>query len=281
MLQYYYANTIETIRDALLAQFNNMVVFKYDSSGVVIGEKQVPITFGAVEKHHQDRIENHTFNSDNVEHNQTYNIQIPRLALTHNGIAYDANRAIAVESTRTWFNESLQIPDNIARTVLKDFQPIPYNFNFTLNLLNDNFSFYSQIMENILPYFNPALMIRVKEFSFLNIERDLKVTMDGINYDFSDEIDENETRKLNASMNLTVEGFIYKKWVTNNIIKTINARFLNLSPVAIIDRFKVESFEIGTSAIRPTTYYTSGSLDKTGDGISDIEYYSTKLSATS
>ena len=284
MLQYYYPRTVKGIVTAILKLFNDVVVMKYDANDVIIEEKKVPITFSPTEKYHKDRLENHTFDSDNVEHNQNYYIQIPRLALSLNGIVFDPSRSMSVNTTREWFTSSLEMPENIQRTILTDFQPTPYNYNFTLSLLNDNFDYFSQITENILPYFNPSLALRVKEFSFLNIERDLIVKMDGITTDFSEDMDENDTRKINCSLNMTIEGFMYRKWSVSNVIKNINYKFLNITESAnesIIDRFRITSSEIGTSAIPPTNFFTSGTLDKTGDGIQDINFYNNKINTRS
>jgi hypothetical protein len=86
--------------------------------------------------------------------------------------------------------------------------------------------YFAQIMENILPYFNPALFLRVKEFSFLNIERDLRVTMPGVVPEFiSPEISDDDRRYVNATLDLTVEAWMYRPFEYSSIIKVIDSRY--------------------------------------------------------
>ena len=197
MLTFYYPQTYRMIVTALLDMFNDMRVVKYDKDGNAIAEKMVPITFAPREKFHDDRTENHWVDAQNVQHGNRYYLTVPRLALKPNGIMYDGDRATGVNQWRFW-NSETPVDPTISTTmtkVLSDYQPTPYNYNFELSIMSDSQDYFAQIIENILPYFNPQLMLRVKEFSFLNIERDLRVSMDGLNIDFSDDLGDTESRQ--------------------------------------------------------------------------------------
>lgn len=268
MITYYYPKTLELITVSLLNLFNDLKVVKYDSSGTPISEKSVPITFGPVEKYHQDRIENHYVDSDGVEHNKRYYLQIPRMSLVLNGIAYNADRATGVNQWRNWFAESLHLSQGEVDQIVSDYQPTPYDYNFTLNIKSDSMDHLAQILENILPYFNPKLMLRVKEFSFLNIERDLPVSMDGVNPEFIDDQTENDSRYVNATINLTVEGFMYRKFVYSKVIKIINSKYFNYDSGMLMEKFSTSAYQTSGGAIINTSalplssdYYTSGVVD--------------------
>jgi hypothetical protein len=208
---------------ALLDMFNDIRVVKYDRDGNPVAEKDVPISFAPREKFHDDRIEDNWVDANNVQHGNRYYLTIPRMALTPTAVIYDADRATGVNQWRYWKTE---VPiDNGMYKVLSDYQPTPYNFTFTLSILSDAQDYFAQIIENILPYFNPALTLRVKEFSFLNIERDMLVTMDGVNLDFSDDLTDMESRRCNGSINLTVRGWMYRPFVYSDIIKFIDSKY--------------------------------------------------------
>ena len=265
MIKYYYPRTIRAITIAILDMFNDIRVVKYDANGVAVSEKEVPITFGPVEKYHQDRIENHYFDSQNVEHNQRYYLQIPRISLIPNGIVYDADRATGVNEWRYWFKETLNLTESALEEVCSDYQPTPYNFDFTVYIKNDSMDYMSQILENILPYFNPTLMLRVKEFSFLNVERDIPVTLDGVAYDFIEDESAPDTRFVNATLNFTVKGYMYRPVVFAKIIKYINSRYINLTTGSVLEGFHTSGvltsggIPIETSAIPASgTFVTSG-----------------------
>ena len=284
MIKYYYPRTIRAITIALLDMFNDIRVVKYDANGIPISEKNVPITFGPVEKYHQDRIENHYFDSKNVEHNQRYYLQIPRIALTPNGVAYDPERATGVNEWRYWFQETLEISESQLDEIFSDYQPTPYTFSFTLYIKNDSMDYMSQILENILPYFNPTLMLRVKEFSFLNVERDIPVTLDGVGYDFIEDETAPDTRYVNASLNLTVKGYMYRPFITSKIIKSINSKYLNYNGV-LLEGFHTSGVltsggvPIETSAVPAMdTYFTSGHFEST---VKEFDWFKAEMEQTS
>lgn len=268
MIKYYYPRTIRAITVALLDMFNDIRVVKYDSNNVPVSEKDVPITFGPVEKYHQDRIEDHYYDMNNVEHNQRYYLQIPRIALVPTGISYDPDRATGVNEWRYWYQQSLELSGTEIDEVFSDYQPTPCNFSFTVYIKNDSMDYMSQILENILPYFNPTLMLRVKEFSFLNVERDLPVTLEGVGYDFIDDENAPDTRFVNATLNLVVKGYMYRPVVTSKIIKYINSKYIYLPTGKILQEF--ETSGVATSAGIPyelsavpssASFYTSGSYE--------------------
>jgi len=265
MIKYYYPRTIRAITVALLDMFNDIRVVKYDKFNNPISEKEVPITFGPVEKYHLDRKEDHYFDSDNVEHNKRYYLQIPRIAMIPNGVVYDPERATGVNEWRYWMKESLELTESQIDSIVSDYQPTPYNFNFTIYIKNDSMDYMSQILENILPYFNPTLMLRVKEFSFLNIERDLPVVLDGVGYDFIEDESVADTRFVNATLNLTVKGYMYRPFLMSKVIKVINSKYINQLTGSMREGFSTSGFEtsagvpIVTSAIpSPNDYFTSG-----------------------
>ena len=251
MIKYYYPRTIRAITIALLDMFNDIRVVKFDKDNNAISEKTVPITFGPVEKYHQDRTENHYYDSDGIEHNSRYYLQIPRIALIPNGIVYDPERATGVNEWRYWMKDSLNMTESEVDEVISDYQPTPHNFNFTISIKNDSMDYLSQILENILPYFNPSLMLRVKEFSFLNIERDIPVVMDAVAYDFIDDENSPDTRFVNATLNLTVKGYMYRPFISSKVIKNINSKYINIVDGTMLEGYSTSG--IRTSAGIPIT----------------------------
>jgi hypothetical protein len=295
MQNYYYPRTIKGVTIALMDVFNDMVVYKFPTdnipnepnlsaftSGGSVQEISVPITFGPVEKQQQSRTENHEYYvgsaTDDYGYkqvqatNQRYYLQLPRLALELNGIAYNSERAYGVNEWREWFQESLQLRGSDIENIIQDYQPTPYDFNFTLHVLTDNMDYFAQIMENILPYFNPKLFLRVREFSFLNIERDLPVSMNGVNPQFiSLEMDDMSKREVNATIDFTVEAYMFRPFDSSGIIKSIDNKFFitnEFDGVLSASRFETSGVlfnsagGIDTSAI-PESFTFSGTYEDT------------------
>lgn len=274
MIRYYYPRTTKNVTVALMDLFNDLKVYKYDSSGTSATEYDVPITFGPVEKEHLQRIENHEYVASATDENgykqvepygQIYWISTPRLALVMNGIAYNAERAYGVNEWREWFEATVAKEGSNLDDIFRDYAPAPYDINYTLHVMADSMDYFSQIMENILPYFNPALYLRVKEFSFLNIERDLRVTMPGVTPEFiSPEMSDDDRRLINATMDLTVESWMYRPFERSKLIKVIKSQYLvvdasspGVSAMSATSN-DFSSSELEGFTISADTYETSG-----------------------
>jgi hypothetical protein len=244
MYNYYYAKTIWNVQVAIFDLFNDMIVYRFDKQGNIVKTINVPLTFGPVEKTQMAREVDHPSNKTR------YYLQVPRMALVPNGITHDPERSYSSNDERFWVDEQLDLDGG--NSMYTDFQPTPYNFYYTLFIRSDSLEDLSQILENILPYFNPKLMLRVKEFSFLNIERNLPVRLDGVNFDFVNQMDTETMREVNASLDLVVEGWMYKPLTQTSIVKIINSKYF-----------------VGTNA----GYDTSGSpITSTSLHIKDVGY---------
>ena len=274
MIKYYYPRTVRAITIALLDMFNDIRVVKFDRDNNPVSEKRVPITFGPVEKYHQERTENHYYDAHNIEHNKRYYLQIPRIALVPNGITYDPDRAKGVNEWRYWMKETLGMKEHELDEVISDYQPTPYNYNYTVYIKNDSMDYLSQILENILPYFNPTLMLRVKEFSFLNIERDIPVTLDGVGYEFIDDEQSSDTRYVNATMNLTVKGYMYRPFISSKVIKYIKSEYINMTNGAFMEGFMTSGVQTsGGVPINPSAVPLSGDFIMSGYYSSDAKEF--------
>ncbi len=268
---YYYPRTIKNITIALLDMFNDITIKKYDKNNTAIKTVTVPVMFAPQEKFQHIRRES--------ERNKKYFLQIPRLALVLNGIDYDGDRATGANEVRTFYNNTISLDNQSAFT--EDYQPSPYNFSYTLFIRTDSLEDYSQIMENILPYFNPSLHLRIKEFSFLNIERNVQVEMAGVSTDFTDDQTEDMTRMVNGSVNLTVKGYMYRPIDEQKIIKSIKTQyFTSVIGDDDIDDILTETYSTSgassgdTSAVPTSAEYDfSGTTDSDNTDTGTLNYY--------
>ena len=222
MLSYYYAETLRGITVALLERFSHMEVHRFNKEHTeIVKTIDVPIAFAPVEKTQQDRLEDYTVEPQSS--GQRYYLQVPRLALNFNGISYDPSRAISVNEGRYFADTSAE--GKAINSVFTDAQPTPYNYQFTLSIRTDSLNDFSQIVENIIPYFNPKLYLRVKEFSFLNVERDLSVVLNDVSPNFTDELDKQSMRQIDGAITFTIEGWMYRPVSSGKLVKVIKTRY--------------------------------------------------------
>lgn len=254
MKNYFYSKTIWRVTLALLDYFNDLTIYRFDTDGNRVGTINVPITYGPVEKMQQTR-------QFDRQDDERYYLQLPRLALVMNGITFSPDRSYALNEEREWYAEANTLS---AGSNLTDYQPTPYDYNYTLYVRTESMEDFAQIMENILPYFTPKNMLRIREFSYLNIERDLPVTLGGVNLDFTEDLDEESMRHVNASMDLIVEGWQYKPVTSASLVEVIQSRYfigeseLTYTSAGVPQILSASAQTSGFGTLQVDEYRTSG-----------------------
>jgi hypothetical protein len=251
MKYYYYPHTIRNVVVALSDVFNKIVVYRYAADRTTIVKSiPVPLKFGPAEKYHQFDMQRQS--------GKKYYLTVPAISLNLTSIDYSSDRATSVNEVREWYDKN--VPQSIVDDFWADVQPTPYDIHFDMDIRTESYDDWCQILENILPYFNPAIHLRVKEFSFLNIERNLKVNYDGLSVDMNTELSEEDFRHVNGKISLTVSAYLYRPIDYTKAIKYINAKLMTEDTMWIHSISAVANSDIGTSAM-PTSFETSGAID--------------------
>ena len=219
---FYYPHTIRNITTALLKYFDNIQCDRYDKSGNITKEIIVPIMFAPISKIQQQRTESYSVEPEDSAHKRFY-ISIPRIALNLVDIAYDPTRSFGVNETRYWKDNTKDVSE--LNSFFEDIVPTPYNLTYNLEIRSENISDLACIFEQILPFFNPKIYLAISEFSFLNIKRDLPVIISSVTNKWSEELEVNEYRKIDAAITLVVEAFLYRPITTAKVVKVIKTRF--------------------------------------------------------
>ena len=263
----YLPQTIRGITIAVMSLFKNIRVRDYthpiSTSGTVIETIRVPIQLAMQEKY-QAMIKE-------AQSGQKYYQTYPKMSLEWDSITYNGERAKGTNVKRYWKDPSTGFTD--VDYYISDVQPIPYDLGFNLHIQTQSLSQFTQILESILPYFNPARNVRIKEFRFLNIERDIKVKLESVNPEMLVEQDDTVKRYVNGNLQLTAEAFIYAPFETDiNIIKEIRSRYVlgpQTSGFSGLDGFNTSGWE--GSASFSGSYDTSSTYAGIDDN--EIEIY--------
>lgn len=270
----YHPNTIRNVIIAFLSEFRNIQIeVQKPGETDILKTITVPVQLGKMEKYHMLNLQNHP--TESTRYYQT----LPKMALTWSSLVYNGQRARGKDEYIQYYTENTLLSD--ATEFIDNVNPTPFDFGFELEIRTQDLSQFSQIIESILPYYNTNRYLRVKEFSFLNVERDLPVKLEGISPDFMVEQTEENRRYLNGVLSFTVEAHLYRPLTSSKVIKEIRTRYY-------------PSFETGTSAANlsamsgyntsgwdssasfPTNAYTfSGTND--GGTSGDSEYYSNSV----
>ncbi len=264
MISFYYAETLRNITTALLERFSYMQVHRFDAAHKsVVNVIDVPLAFAPIEKTYMDRKENYTVESESA--GQRYYQTIPRLALNLIGMQYNPSRVSGANEYRYFKEPSMD-------SMFKDYQPVPWDLTYSLAIRADQMNDFAQIIENVLPYFNPNLYLEVSEFSFLNLKRELMVTLNGAEPNFSDDLDKTQQRQMNGSVSFTVAAWFYRPLTTAKIIKTVKTSYYvgdtNIS--ASDGTINLSAAQAGNVSAYPTHYNVS-SYDSAHDSYVFLE----------
>lgn len=257
MEAFYYVNTIKNINTSMLKLFQVPYVVQYTSAGVDQTHYDVPFQWGNIDKTHKDRLENNYYDTSAISHGDRFYMTLPRMSLKMDSLTYDPRRASGVNTWRHFNTSDEGVVD--LYNYLVDYPPTPYTISYSLYIKSKSMDYLSQILENILPYFNPTVTVRVKEFSFLNLHRDIKVTMVGCTTEFDDDMGNADVKYSNATLNFTAEAWLYRPITSAAMIKFINSKYYinTLEDNYITSGAIITSAGLDTSAV-PDSYISSG-----------------------
>lgn len=130
--------------------FNNIKVVKRDSAGKALSTIKVPLSYGPRQKF-LARIADEKFLND-----PKLAIRLPRMSFEIVSLTYDTNTKLQKGITRTLASE-----DPLKKQSL--LYPTTYRIGLQLNVLAKNQDDALQILEQILPFFQPEYTVTVKE----------------------------------------------------------------------------------------------------------------------
>lgn len=151
--------------------FNNIYVIRKDSNDQVVSQIKVPLSYGPKRKFLERIRENEDLDTDTK-----VAIKLPRMSFEI--LAYDYDQSRQLQKTNN-FNRA-GTTNNVRN---KFYAPTPYNINFQLNIFAKNQDDALQIVEQIIPYFNPQYSLTIKPFDdYSTIKEDVPIILNGINF---------------------------------------------------------------------------------------------------
>ena len=119
--------------------------------------------------------------------------------------------------------------DTSTTQLITVYNPVPYNFDFTLSVMVKNSDDGTQILEQILPYFTPEYQVTMNEMSALGIKRDIPIIFTGLSTEDSYEGDFLTRRALIHTLTFVVQGFLYGPTSDMGVIKVVDVNQYNTS----------------------------------------------------
>ena len=196
MFEYFYHEILRRTIISFGSLFNGIEIKHLDSSGSVDEVIKVPLAYGPTQKF-LARLE------QSADLNKPTSITLPRMSFEFTGLQYDGTRKVT--TTQTFKSQSV----GIATAIRKTYMPVPYNMSFELSIftkLNDDML---QIVEQILPYFQPAYTLSVNLVDTIGEKRDIPIVIENVTMQDDYEGNYNTRRSLLYTIRFTAKTYLF------------------------------------------------------------------------
>lgn len=200
----YYFHSVRKTTVAILDLFNNIHVAKYNKNGTINKAIKVPLQLSPKEKFVYW-----------LFHQKKTNKIFPIMGLSLTSIDFDSSRLK---------NNTTPIVYELDGEFMKHMNPTPYNMHYKLQIASQYVTEADQILEQILPFFDPNIYVRVALPEFNN-RYNVKVILDSISQGTSPDIPNDDARTILWDIDLTAQSYLFKPISNSAIIKKIIERF--------------------------------------------------------
>lgn len=193
--------------------FNNITVARKKGDGSIVNQVKVPLAYGPKQKF---------LSRLNIETGQDASvaIKLPRISFEITGIDIDTTKKL---QKRVQLNEPTT-GVSISRKTINQF--VPYNIAMQLNIMAKNQDDGLQILEQILPYFQPEFTVSIKPIDdFTSFKQDVPIVLNSVSFDDQYEGDYNSRRVLIYTLDFNMKMSFYGPVAESKVIRKINIDF--------------------------------------------------------
>jgi hypothetical protein len=215
MFEYFYNEILRRTIISFGTLFNNIFIKHKDDSKNITSVIKVPLAYGPTQKF-LARLEQ----SPNLS--KPIQITLPRMSFEFTGLVYDPSRKATTTQSFTVKSQE------DGKEVKKAYLPVPYNMQFELSIMSKLNDDALQIVEQILPYFQPAYTMSVELVDSINEKRDVPVILENITMQDEYEGDFTTRRVLIYTLRFTVKTYLFGPitTATSNIIKKTSISYI-------------------------------------------------------
>ena len=209
MFEYFYNQIFRKTIISFGTLFNDITI-KQENSTV-----KVPLAYGPTQKF-LARLE------ESPDLSKRTSLTLPRMSFEFTGLNYDPSRKVTT-------TQQITVKDKDDKTTTKkSYMPVPYNMQFELSImakLNDD---ALQIVEQILPYFQPAYNLTVQLVESIKEKRDIPIVLENLTMDDQYEGNFATRRVLLYTLRFSAKTYLFGPvtTATSDIIKKTSVRYL-------------------------------------------------------
>ena len=207
---YFYHQTSRKMVVAFGSLFNNIEVRRTDSNDAVTEVIKIPLSYGPKDKM-LVRI------SQDPSLNPKVALTVPRMGFELTSMTYDGARKL---------NTMGRNVKKGTTGLKKQFNPVPYNWDFSLYVFVKNAEDGTQILEQILPFFTPDFTVTMTLISGMTVKMDIPLVLNSVTSEDSYEGDFASRRSIIWTLSFLMKGFLYPsvtdnaKVITSSVVDT-------------------------------------------------------------
>ena len=206
--QQFYHETIRKVIVAFGTMFNNVQLVRKDNDGNIIQTMKVPLAYGPRQKF-LVRL------NEDADLSKAVAVTLPRIGFEIQNLSYDParklNRVQKYKKIKTGRSNKLET----------QFMPVPYNLSVQLYVMAKQSDDALQIVEQILPFFQPDYTLTINDMADMGIKREVPIVLNSISYEDNYQGDFETRRALIYTLDFTAKFYLYGPVTSTSVIKTV------------------------------------------------------------
>ena len=221
--------------------FNNISIAKRDANNNILSSQKVPLAYGPRQKFLARLKEEPDLLAPKVA------IKLPRMSFEITSISYD---------TQFKLNKNTRMQVSGIHGAHTIHVGAPYSLAMQLNIMGKTQDEVLQILEQILPYFNPDYTLTMTPVTELGFLKDIPIILNNVTNNISYEGGHETVRFVNWSFSFTLKGYFFGPISTPKIIRKSIANIFNDPSIVAgnVIRMNTNIGNNGTFQILDTVY---------------------------
>jgi hypothetical protein len=205
--QQFYHESIRKIIVAFGTTFNNIQLVRKDNDGNIKQTMKFPLAYGTRQKW-LVRL------NEDADLSKQVAVTLPRIGFEIQNLSYDPARKL------NRVQKFKKVKGANSNRLDTQFMPVPYNLSLQLYIMAKQSDDALQIVEQILPYFQPDYSLTINDMVDMGIKRDVPIVLNSISYEDNYQGDFAERRAVIYNLDFTCKFYLYGPVTSQAVIKT-------------------------------------------------------------
>jgi hypothetical protein len=206
--QQFYHESIRKVIVAFGTTFNNIQLVRKDNDGNIKQSMKVPLAYGPRQKW-LVRL------NEDADLAKTVAVTLPRIGFEIQTLSYDSSRKL------NRVQKFKKVKGANSNRLDTQFMPVPYNLSIQLYIMAKQSDDALQIVEQILPFFQPDYTLTINDMTDMGIKRDVPIVLNDISYEDNYQGDFETRRALIYTLDFTAKFYLYGPVTSSAVIKTV------------------------------------------------------------